>query len=64
MRILRNIQRINKTIGLLCKLYCVSPRPSLLKMYKLFARPHLDYDDQANNNFFQNKIIQFKITQH
>ena len=25
-------------------------------MYKLFVRPHLNYDDQAYNNSFQNKI--------
>ena len=25
-------------------------------MYKLFVRPHLNYDDQAYKNSFQNKI--------
>ena len=34
-----------KGIGLLRKLQSILPRTSLLTIYKLFIRPHLDYGD-------------------
>ena len=37
--------KVNKTIGLLCKLQKTLPRQSLLTIYKAFLRPHLDYSD-------------------
>ena len=35
--------KIYKTIGLLCKRQNLLPRPALIKIYKAFVRPHLDY---------------------
>ena len=37
--------KINKTIGLLRKLQNLLPRTNLIKIYKAFVRPHLDYGD-------------------
>ena len=37
--------KINKTIGLLCKLQNLLPRTALIAIYKAFVRPHLDYGD-------------------
>ena len=37
--------KINKTIGLLRKLQNLLPRTALIKIYKAFVRPHLDYGD-------------------
>ena len=39
------ITKINKTIGLLRKLQNLLPRTTLIKIYKAFVRPHLDYGD-------------------
>ena len=39
------LHKISKTIGLLPKLQSILPRPALLKIYKCFIRPHLDYGD-------------------
>ena len=36
---------INKTIGLFRKLQNLLPRTSLIKIYKAFVKPHLDYGD-------------------
>ena len=58
--------KINKTIGLLRKLQNLLPRTVLIKIYKAFVRPHLDYDDilyvQAFNLSFQQKLepIQYR----
>ena len=47
-------------IGLLQKLESILPQTSLLTIYKLFMRPHLDYGDvvydQPSNNAFSNKL--------
>ena len=47
-------------IGLLQKLESILPQTSLLTIYKLFMRPHLDYGDvvydQPSNNAFFNKL--------
>ena len=37
--------KVNKTIGLLWKLYHILPRSSLLTIRKSFIRPHLGYGD-------------------
>ena len=39
------LNKVNKTIGLLCKLQNILPRSALLTIYKSFIRPHLDYSD-------------------
>ena len=58
--------KINKTTGLLCKLQNLLPRTALIKIYKAFVRPHLDYGDilygQAFNLSFQQKLgfLQFR----
>ena len=50
------LKRISKTFGLLRKFQVIHPRKSLIPIYKLFARPHLDYGDiiydQTFNEFF------------
>ena len=59
--------KINKTIGLLRKLQNLLPRTALIKIYKAFVRPHLDYGDilydQAFNLSFQQKLesIQYRV---
>ena len=58
--------KINKTIGLLCKLQNLLPRTSFITIYKAFVRPHLVYADilydQAFNLSFHQKLgsIQYK----
>ena len=37
--------KVNKIMGLLCNLHNTLPRLPLLKIYKSFIRPHLDYGD-------------------
>ena len=37
--------KASKSIGLIRKLRKFLPRPSLLKIYKSFVKPHLDYGD-------------------
>ena len=57
-----------KTIGLLHKLQTLLPRAPLIRIYKLFIRPHLDYGDmiydQTFNMLFQQKMetIQYNAT--
>ena len=52
--------KVNKTMGLLCKLHNTLPRLPLLTIYKSFIRPHLDYGDviydQAYTASFHQKI--------
>ena len=54
------ISKVNKGIGNLRKLYNILPRNSLMTIYKLFIRPHLDYGviifDQPENESFCKKI--------
>ena len=51
---------VAKTTELLRKLQAVSPRPSLVTIYKAFIRPHLDYGDiiydRAYNESFHQKL--------
>ena len=58
---LKNIQnKVNKTIGLLCKLQNTLPRTSLITIFKSFIRPRLDYGhiiyDRAYNTSFHLNI--------
>ena len=39
------LNKVNKNIGLLCKLQNILPRSALLTIYKFFIRPHLHYGD-------------------
>ena len=39
------LNKVNKTIRLLCKLLNILPRSALLTIYKSFIRAHLDYGD-------------------
>ena len=52
--------KVNRTIGLLPKFQQVLPRPSLITIYKVFIRPHLDFGDvifdQAFNNSFHQRL--------
>ena len=54
------VKKVNKTIGLLRKLQNNLLWAPLLAVYKLFIKPHLDYDDilydQTLNNFFHEKL--------
>ena len=58
--ILYLLKTINKTIGHLCKLENILPRPALLTIYKTFVRPHLDYGgilcEQAYSASFHKKL--------
>ena len=53
------IKKAVKGISVIKKLNVTLPRPSLLKIYKSFIRPHLDYGDviydQPNNNKLSEK---------
>ena len=53
-------ESLRKSIGLIRKLRNLLPRPSLLKIYKSFVRPHLDYGDiiydKAFIECFQKKL--------
>ena len=54
------ITKANKGIAVIRKLAHVLPRESLITIYKLFVRPHIDYGDiiydQPNNSSFCNII--------
>ena len=56
-----------KRIGLLPKLQSILSQTSLLTIYKLFLRPHLDYGDvvydQPSNDAFSNKLetVQYNV---
>ena len=54
------LKKISKTVGLLRKFQGILPRTSLITIYKLFARPHLDYGDiiydQTFNESFHQRI--------
>ena len=58
---LENVQnKINITIGLLCKLQDTLPRTWLITIFKPFIRSHLDYGgmiyDQVYNIWFHQNI--------
>ena len=54
------ISKCDKLIGIIKKLSISFPRNALLRIYKSFIRPHLDYAniiyDKPNNASFKNKI--------
>ena len=54
------VNRINKTIGLLCKFQNFLPRKLLLTIYKSFIRLHLEYGniiyDQSYNTSFHQRL--------
>ena len=54
------LNKVNKTIGLLRKLYNILPKSAVLTVYKVFVRPHIDYSniiyDQAYNANFHQKL--------
>ena len=54
------ISKCDKLIGIVKKLSFSFPRNALLRIYKSFIRPHLDYADiiydKPNNASFKNKI--------
>ena len=63
------LNKVSKTIGLLCQLQKILPRPPLITIYKSFIRTYLDYGDiicdQAYNISFYQKLesIQYNATQ-
>ena len=54
------LNKVKKTIGLLCKFQQILPRQSLITIYISFIRSHLDYDDivydQALNESFHKNL--------
>ena len=60
--------KVNKSIGIICKLQNVLPRSALLTFYKSFIRPLLDYGDiiydQVFNELFNVKMesLQYNAT--
>ena len=55
--------KIYKTIGLLCKRQNLLPRPALIKIYKAFVRPHLDYREVLYDQAF-NFVLSTKTRVH
>ena len=58
------LAKVNKAVGLLCKLCNILPRTTLITIYKAFIWSHLDYGDvlydQAFNNSFNEKLESFE----
>ena len=58
--IFKKNSKVNKSIGILKKLYNVLPRNSLIKIYKSFIQPPIDYGaiifDQPENKSLCKKI--------
>ena len=58
--LLNVFKKVNRNIGLWCKLQYVLPRITLVTIYKAFVRPHLDFGnmlyDQAFNNCFHDRL--------
>ena len=46
------LNKVKKTIGVLCKFKQSLARQSLITIYKSFTRPNLDYDDIVYDRFF------------
>ena len=61
------ISKCDKLIGIIKKLSISFPRNALLRIYKSFIRPHLDYTDiiydKPNNASFKTKIenVQYRV---
>ena len=52
------LNKVNKTIGLLLKFQLILPRHSLITIYKIFIRPHLNYGDEIYNRAFNESFHQ------
>ena len=52
------ISKANKGIGLIRRLYNFLPRRALVKIYKSYIRPHLDYGDMIYNQPHKESFIQ------
>ena len=52
------LKKISKTVGLLRKFQGILPRTSLITIYKLFAKPHLDYGDIIYDQTFHESFHQ------
>ena len=52
------LNKVNKTIGLLRKFQLILPRHSLITIYKIFIRPHLDYGDVIYDRAFNESFHQ------
>ena len=60
---LKNIYRkVNKTIGLLCKLHNTLPRLPLLTIHKSFIRPHLGYGDIIYDQAYTARICSIQLS--
>ena len=46
------LNKVKKTIGLLCKFQQILPRQSLITIYKSFIWSHIDYGDIASDRTF------------
>ena len=61
------ISKCDKLIGIIKKLSISFPRNALLRIYKSFIKPHLDYADimydKPNNTSFKNKLenVQYRV---
>ena len=53
-----SLNKVNQTIGLLCKFQLILPRHSLITIYKIFIRPHLDYGDVIYDRAFNESFHQ------
>ena len=51
------LNKVNKKIGLLRKFQLILPRHSLIKIYKTFIRPHLDYGGVYTTALLRSHII-------
>ena len=52
------LKKISKTVGLFRKFQSILPRTSLITIYKLFARSHLDYGDTIYDQTFNESFHQ------
>ena len=52
------LDKVNQTIGLLCKLQLIIPRYPLKTIYKTFIKRHLDYDDVIYDRAFSESFDQ------
>ena len=62
VHLINALNKVNKTIGLSCKLQNLLPRSTLITIYKAFVRPHLGFGDilfnQTYNSSFQKKKLE------
>ena len=60
------INKVNKGIGIICKVNNILPSHPLLTIYRSFVRPHLDNGDviydQAENESVNSKTEQLNTT--